>query len=136
MHLLVFRRILKTLALSLKFSKTLLNYFKSTCFYTVIQHYPYTASRQRDVNRIVECPDFESALFKFKIDSVRNLTKEEKKCACLLCAYLKSETVSNDVQTLAEIAIGAHKGVKQVGTYVHVRFIVPTTNSFERLFSE
>lgn len=105
-------------------------------FDTVIEHYPAMKSRLGPTAEIVECPAFESAVVLIQRQKTSLLTAEEKHAVRSLRIENTATTPENQTLTLAEKALHCHMMENYGGAeYNDTRFILPTTNLIERLFS-
>lgn len=106
-------------------------------FDTVILHHAEMEDSLKNNADIVECKDYESELVKDQQNRSRDLSTVEKAAI----EHLRKPHNKGDTKTcnlsIAEIALQKHLEQQQSSTeYIHSRFIVPTSNMCERLFSK
>lgn len=105
-------------------------------FDTVIIHYPTTEPRLGPTANIVENPEFESALVKIQRGTIRDMDGNEEQAVKKLCVSSPQSPEPEAQLSLADIALKTHFNSEPLQEYGDVRFILPTTNGVERLFSK
>jgi len=110
-------------------------------FDEVIKDFPETSARLSSSAKIVHQQEFESAIVKLQDKKMELLTTEEKKSIeHLKCKDSEIITENNSVDSLsyAEQALKKRKinHEKAGSCYMDTRYIVPTSNMCERLFSK
>lgn len=110
-------------------------------FDAVIQKYPITKERLKENARIVHDPKFESAIVKLQENSLGSLTCAEKEQVKLLerdTVITDTVNVTDESNSLsfAERVLKKRKITIDRSPYLDTRFILPTTNLVERMFSK
>lgn len=110
-------------------------------FNAVIEKFPCTESRLKHDASIVHNVNFESGLVKIQDKNYEDMTVREKE-ACKKLSYTDSDGGDSSTprdgsnMSFAENALKKRKVETEQRQYVDTRFILPTTNLVERLFSK
>ncbi len=104
----------------------------------MILEHPTTASRLSPTSQIVKDPDFESGIVKILDGEISKLTNEEIQATEKLRFQSLSATSNecDDGLSLADRAMNKRKvSVPTNSSYMDIRFLLPTSNICEHLFS-
>lgn len=107
-------------------------------FDTVIEHMPNMENRLKPDADIVESKEFEAGIVHIQQNRVADMTEDEK-CAVKIFSRTSSvqEVYAKEPVSLAEVALQKFRAQKtSAENYMDLRFIVPTSNMCERLFSQ
>ena len=111
-----------------------------TLFDSVIETHPSTANRLACDAKIVLNPDSKSAIVKIQLNNIAKLTRTETESISILKKIEENHTFEADDSTglscVAYVSEETRMGQSYTAAYIDPRFLLPTSNLCECLFSK